>query len=70
VNTAEQIAELEMRLAFQEQTIDALDRALQHQQQQIIVLEQQLQRLKRELTAARAAPDFLPADQEPPPPHY
>lgn len=65
-----QIIDLQTRVAFQEQTIDALDKALQSQQLQIIALEKQLTSMKEEMVAMQNSPDFLPAEQEPPPPHY
>lgn len=60
----ERIAELEARLAFQEDTLKALDAAVYGQQRRIDALEQLCARLR---DAVEAGSD-LGADQRPP--HY
>jgi SlyX protein len=68
VNDPERIAELEARLAFQEDTLKALDAAVYGQQRRIDALEQLCARLAARLRdAVEAGPD-LGADQRPP--HY
>lgn len=62
------IADLEARLAFQEDTLKTLDAAIYGQQRRIDALEQLCTRLAARLRdAAEAGPD-LGADQRPP--HY
>lgn len=71
MSTNEQaLIELQTRVAFQEETIEALDNALRAQQLQIIDIENKMRRLRDELIAMQNSPDMMPAEQEPPPPHY
>lgn len=58
---------LEIRVAYQDQTIEELHEALARQWQEIDRLRRDLARLEAEPRAAPAAPDGAP---EPPPPHY
>ena len=64
----ETLIDLEIRIAFQEDAIAALDRQLQAQQRRIDLLEQRyrltLERIDELLAGAG------PAAPEPPPPHY
>ncbi len=65
----QRIIELETRLAFQEQTIQALNGALVDQQHQIDRLRRELERL-RERIGALGMPNVASASEETPPPHY
>jgi len=66
---ARQIMDMQSQLAFQEDAIGSLDRALALQQQELLLLRRQLELLherQRETHAAAVAPE--PADDKPP--HY
>jgi SlyX protein len=65
----ERIARLEMRIAYQDQTIEDLNQALTAQWKVIEDLRRQLTRLGEELAETAAGADGSPQD-EPPPPHY
>ncbi|MFP5413986.1 MAG: SlyX family protein [Gammaproteobacteria bacterium] len=64
----ERIAELEARLAFQEDTLKALDAAIYGQQRRIDALERLCERLAERLRDAVEAGSDPGADQRPP--HY
>lgn len=65
----ERLVELEVRVAFQEQTLQELNRVVIRQQQQIDRLTQELETLKVQLTMV--APSLvIPQEEEAPPPHY
>jgi SlyX protein len=66
--TEERIDELEARLAFQDDAIHALDRALSDQQQRISQLEHALKVLLERLE--HGEDDIEAPEKEPPPPHY
>lgn len=65
-----QLAEVQSQLAFQEDTIGALNEALASQQREILVLRRQLELLKQrqDEQAAQYSPAVAPADEKPP--HY
>ena len=58
---------LEAKVAFQEDTLSALNNALVDQQSRIDRLEKTLQMAVREIETLRAGPDAL---SDEPPPHY
>ena len=58
---------LEIRAAYQDQTIEELNAALALQWAEIDRLKRELQRLEAEIEEASMPGDGLP---EPPPPHY
>lgn len=63
------VTELEIRLAYQEATIETLNQSVIAQQRRIDELTLQLQRLSDRLAAA--APSLVaPPSEETPPPHY
>jgi SlyX protein len=63
------IVELETRLAFQDESINALTQALRDQQKEIDEMKLVIERLGQRLKALSPSP--LEEDgQEPPPPHY
>lgn len=65
----ERMVELEVRVAFQEQTLQELNEVVTRQQQQIDRLAQELETLKVQLTIV--APSLVIAkEEETPPPHY
>ena len=61
--------EVEIRLAFQEQALEAVHLALARQERRIAELEAEVTRL-RELLRALAPSPLAPGGEEPPPPHY
>ncbi|MDG2046827.1 MAG: SlyX family protein [Halioglobus sp.] len=67
-----QILELQSQLAFQEDAVQSLDRALAQQQDEILVMRRQLELLRQDQlqqTAGNgASPNGNPANE--PPPHY
>lgn len=63
------VVELETRLAFQEQSLQALNDALVAQHRQLEVLSRTVDALKERLLALEPSPVGPRAD-EPPPPHY
>jgi SlyX protein len=65
----ERVVELEMRLAFQDDTIQRLNAVVTQQTQQISDLQRRLELVLNDLKNLRG---LLYADpsQEPPPPHY
>jgi SlyX protein len=65
----ERLVELEVRVAFQEHTLQELNEVVTRQQQQIDRLTQELATLKAQL--ATVAPSLvIPKEEETPPPHY
>jgi SlyX protein len=65
----ERLTELEMRVAFQDQTIQDLNEVVTDQQRQIDRLTQELGAIKSRL-AALAPAMVIPQEDEKPPPHY
>jgi len=65
----ERLTELEVRVAFQDQTIQDLNEVVTRQQRQIDRLTQELEAVKSRLSAL--APSMvIPPEEEKPPPHY
>jgi len=64
---AERIDRLEMRLAYQDDTIETLNQTITAQWKQIDVLTRQLAQLNERLQAAEAN---APGPVNEPPPHY
>ncbi|EGV52874.1 SlyX [Candidatus Endoriftia persephone str. Guaymas] len=65
----EALIDLQTRVAFQEESIQALNRALLDQQQVINALQAELETVHQRLRALTPSP--LESDAvEPPPPHY
>jgi len=62
-------ADLEARLAFQEDALDALNRTVARQDAELALLRRDLEELRRQLRALAPSPAGSAAD-EPPPPHY
>ena len=65
----ERLVELEVRVAFQDQTIQQLNEAVTSQQAQIDRLVRELVMLKSQLTSLAPAL-VIPQEDEKPPPHY
>lgn len=65
----DRIDALEMRVAFQDQTIEDLNEAIGAQWKQLDHLARQLAKLTEELAEAEANAG-RPTAPEPPPPHY
>ncbi len=67
----EDMVELQSQMAFQEDTIQALNEAMATQQQEILTLRRQLELLKQRQEEQAAASDSVrdgPGDERPP--HY
>lgn len=64
----QRLAELEIRQAFQDDTIQALNDVIASQQIALEKLQRQVQLLAQR--QAEMKPAFELADNEPPPPHY
>ena len=65
----ERLVELEVRVAFQEQTLQELNEVVTRHQQQFDRLAQEFETLKVQL--ASVAPSLvIPKEEETPPPHY
>jgi SlyX protein len=65
----ERLEELEVRVAFQDKTIQELNDVVTRQQREIDRLAQQLEALKAQVRAA--APSLVVGrEEETPPPHY
>lgn len=69
INLEKHTVEIETRLAFQEQTLQALNDVVARQQQEIEKLFREVQTLKDRLRAATPSPVGLLEDEKPPP-HY
>jgi SlyX protein len=65
----ERLTELEVRVAFQEKTIQDLNEVVTDQQRRIDRLAQELEAVKSRL-AALAPAMVIPQEDEKPPPHY
>jgi SlyX protein len=65
----QRLAELEVRLTFVDDTVQALAAADAEQAMRIVELERLLHLLRQELQSARLGPVSDP-HSEPPPPHY
>lgn len=65
----QQIAELESRVAFQDNTIEELNDVVTRQQRQIDQLEKNLHILKDQIKNL-ASSNIASEDEETPPPHY
>lgn len=65
----DKIIELESRLAFQDDTIQALNKIVAQQQQQMDLFEKHLQHIGKQLRDLKPS-DIGPESEEVPPPHY
>ncbi len=63
------LAELQARLTFQEESIDALNHTVARQAREIDELQQALRKISQRLHAL-SQPHVATAAEEPPPPHY
>ena len=63
------VAELEIRISFQDQTIQQLNDVVIRQQRELEKITRDLAQLKGQLSTLTAAPTGNQAT-EPPPPHY
>ncbi|QIK81533.1 SlyX family protein [Lysobacter sp. HDW10] len=70
MNIEERLVELESRIAFQDDTIQALNDALADAQMALSKQQLVLKRIVEELKSARGAGVTIDAADEPPPPHY
>lgn len=68
-NAAEAIEELQMKVAFQEYTIEQLNEALSSQQHQLDKLQRQLSHLVDKIKQL-APSNVAKLSEETPPPHY
>jgi SlyX protein len=60
---------VQIKLAFQEETISEMSDEIAKQQKEIGQLQEELQQLRRELRAITDSP-IKPENEETPPPHY
>lgn len=71
-NTESRIDELEIRVAFQDDAIDALNKVITEQDKRLKLLEESMRRLYQELKERQMSEgdgqDFNPANERPP--HY
>ncbi|MEM7218162.1 MAG: SlyX family protein [Pseudomonadota bacterium] len=67
---ADRLAELETKSAFADDLLQTLNDVVVRQERMIEQLERRVAMLEERLRASVAAPEMLPSDQEPPPPHY
>lgn len=65
----ERLTELEVRVAFQEKTIQDLNEVVTDQQRRIDRLTRELEAMKSRLSALAPAM-VIPQEEEKPPPHY
>lgn len=65
----DRLTELEVRVAFQDQTLQGLNEVVTDQQRQIDRLRRELEVLKSRL-AGLAPSAVIPQEEEKPPPHY
>ena len=65
----QRLTELEVRLAFLDETVSGLVSAETDQAKRVLALEQMLRDLRQELAALRVSQAHDP-HSEPPPPHY
>ncbi len=65
----EQLADLQARLTFQEESIDVLNRTVAQQAQDISELQHAFKEMARRIHAM-AKPDLASETEETPPPHY
>jgi SlyX protein len=68
VDLHEQLAELQARVAFQDDTIEVLDAALARQQQDILALQRAVYTMREEMKKAQEQRSEFQADERPP--HY
>ena len=67
---SERITELEMRMAFLEDTVDGLNEQLSALTQQFTLAKEAMQLMNRRLEQVQTAPGGENFGVEPPPPHY
>ena len=65
----EEIADLQSRLAFQEETLQQFTLTVSRQQNELAYLKSELERLKEYIREMEANRPLSPGE-EPPPPHY
>ena len=72
MDNANDIVELQQQVAFQEQTIDALNEVVSRQQQDLTRLDRALALLAQQMASMQQAADARPghAEAHQPPPHY
>lgn len=68
-NTANDIEELQMKIAFQDDLIEKLNEALIEQQNQIHTLQHQMQHVIKKVKGMSAS-NLASEEEETPPPHY
>ncbi len=68
--STERLDDLEIKMAFQEELVEALNGVVVRQQQEIELLQQQIRYLYRQVRDLRPADEAPPAPEEEVPPHY
>ena len=69
LDTANDIEELQMKIAFQDDLIEKLNEALIEQQNQIHTLQHQMQHVIKKVKGMSAS-NLASEEEETPPPHY
>lgn len=65
----ERITDLEIRLAYQDDLLETLNRVVAEQQQSISLMQMEIQHLYQKMKTLEPAA-VRPLEDEPPPPHY
>ena len=68
--STERLDDLEIKMAFQEELVEALNGVVVRQQQEIELLQQQIRYLYRQVRDLRPADEASPAPEQEVPPHY
>ncbi|RZU47455.1 SlyX protein [Fluviicoccus keumensis] len=68
--STERLDDLEIKMAFQEELVEALNGVVGRQQQEIELLQQQVRYLYRQIRDLRPVDEAAPAPEDEVPPHY
>ncbi|HEX5361913.1 MAG TPA: SlyX family protein [Fluviicoccus sp.] len=68
--STERLDDLEIKMAFQEELVEALNGVVVRQQQEIELLQQQVRYLYRQIRDLRPVDEAAPTPEDEVPPHY
>jgi SlyX protein len=68
--STERLDDLEIKMAFQEELVEALNGIVARQQQEIELLQQQMRYLYRQIRDLRPVDEAAPSPEDEVPPHY
>lgn len=68
--STERLDDLEIKMAFQEELVEALNGVVVRQQQEIEILQQQVRYLYRQIRDLRPVDEAAPLPEDEVPPHY